>query len=111
QLRGSCGGPRSIGSAADGPQGRTQGTAADDATHESTRHLQTGNPALSGPGYHVRMPSDLTEDLKLLIRSRHPVVAIETADELRAVQLVRRVAQELDRPLFEWSVTSGLRRT
>src|SRR5215510_13919959 len=57
------------------------------------------------------MPADLSEELKLLIRSRHPVIAIDTADEERAVELVRRVAKEIDRPLFEWSSTTGLCRT
>jgi len=56
------------------------------------------------------MLADLANDLKLLIRSRHPVISIETADEQRAIELVHRVAHELDRPLFEWSSTMGLVR-
>ena len=56
------------------------------------------------------MQSDLTNELMLLIRSRHPIVSIETADETRAVELVTRVARDMGRPLFDWSVTTGLRR-
>lgn len=56
------------------------------------------------------MPADQTDELKLLIRSRHPVVSIETADEDRALALVYRVAKDMDQPLFEWSVTTGLSR-
>lgn len=56
------------------------------------------------------MLADLANELKLLIRSRHPIVSIETADEQRAIELIHRVAQELDRPLFEWSSTMGLVR-
>jgi len=56
------------------------------------------------------MLADLANDLKLLIRSRHPIISIETADEQRAIELVHRVAHELDRPLFEWSSTTGLLR-
>jgi len=56
------------------------------------------------------MLADLADELKLLIRSRHPVVSIETPDESRAVSLIRRVAGEMQRPLFEWSITTGLRR-
>jgi hypothetical protein len=51
------------------------------------------------------------EQLKLLIRSGHPILSIETHDEDAGVQLVRRAAEELHRPLFEWSITTGLART
>jgi ATP-dependent 26S proteasome regulatory subunit len=51
------------------------------------------------------------EKLKLLIRSGHPIVSIETRDEERAVEAVRQTADELAMPLFEWSVTTGLVRT
>jgi MoxR-like ATPase len=56
------------------------------------------------------MLADLTEELKLLIRSRHPLVAMETPDEERATQLIRRVAEDMRFMLFEWSATTGLRR-
>src|SRR6185503_3484321 len=52
------------------------------------------------------MPSSL----KLLIQSRHPLISIETRDEERAVQEVRKIATELGRPLYEWSMTSGMRQ-
>jgi len=48
--------------------------------------------------------------LKLLIQSGNPVISLETSDELRAGQLVRMVAEQMALPLFEWSVTDGLRR-
>lgn len=44
-----------------------------------------------------------------LVRAGHPIVAIETTDEPRAVRIVEKAAAELDRPLFTWSTTSGLR--
>lgn len=47
--------------------------------------------------------------LALLIRSGNPLIAIETTDEARAVELVRSVARDLSRPLAEWSMTDGLR--
>ena len=49
-------------------------------------------------------------ELKNLIRSLHPVVAIETAEEERVEQLVSSVASELCLPVFEWTVTQGLVR-
>ncbi|HRJ78382.1 MAG TPA: AAA family ATPase [Planctomycetota bacterium] len=54
-------------------------------------------------------PADPADELALLIRSRHPLITIETVEEARARELIRRVADRLDLPLYEWSVTSGLR--
>ncbi len=55
--------------------------------------------------YDAVMP----EQLALLMRSGNPLIAIETIDEERAEEVVARAAQQLSRPLFEWSMTSGLR--
>lgn len=49
-------------------------------------------------------------DLKTLVLSFHPVVAIETAEEERAEQLAAAAARELRAPLFTWTLTRGLRR-
>ena len=49
-------------------------------------------------------------DLKTLILSFHPVVAIETVEEDRVVSLVDAVAAELRLPVFAWSITQGLVR-
>lgn len=48
------------------------------------------------------------ENLKLLIRARHPLVAMETPDEPRALRVVRQAAESMGLPLLEWSVTDGL---
>jgi SpoVK/Ycf46/Vps4 family AAA+-type ATPase len=53
----------------------------------------------------------MLEQLKLLIQSGHALVSIETHDEPRAAEIVRRAADELGIPLFEWTVTTGLRQT
>ncbi|MCH7715503.1 MAG: hypothetical protein IH876_05195 [Gemmatimonadetes bacterium] len=56
-------------------------------------------------------PSPSTiHDLKTLILSFHPVVAIETVEEHRVVSLVDAVAAELHLPVFGWSITQGLVR-
>jgi ATP-dependent 26S proteasome regulatory subunit len=52
--------------------------------------------------------SDLCQELQLAIRSGHPIIAIENPDEPRVVELVRQTAEQLSRPLFEWSISSGL---
>jgi hypothetical protein len=52
-----------------------------------------------------------THDLKALVLSWRPVIAIETVEEERLVSLLRVVAAQTERPLFEWSVTKGLTRS
>ncbi len=49
-------------------------------------------------------------DLKSLILSFHPLIAIETVEEERARELLGEIATELRLPMFEWSVTSGFNR-
>jgi len=49
-------------------------------------------------------------DLELLIRSRVPIILIETTDEPRAVQLFQQLALRLGQPVMRWSVTIGLQR-
>lgn len=50
-------------------------------------------------------------DLEALIRSRTPILIVESAEETRVLDLFARVSQRLPAtPLFVWSVTEGLRR-
>ncbi|HEV8433032.1 MAG TPA: AAA family ATPase [Thermoanaerobaculia bacterium] len=49
-------------------------------------------------------------DLKSLIQSFHPLIAIETVEEERARELLAEIATDLRLPMFEWSVTSGFNR-
>ncbi len=53
---------------------------------------------------------DKKDELRLLINSCHPIIAVETFEETRAEELLAEVALELSVPLFVWSVTSGLAR-
>ena len=50
------------------------------------------------------------DELRLLVNSRHPIIAIETPEEGRVEELLSEVAAELSVPLFLWSVTTGLAR-
>lgn len=50
------------------------------------------------------------QDLKTLVLSFHPVIAIETVEEERVEQVLTRAAAEIPLPLFEWSVSKGLMR-
>ncbi len=47
-------------------------------------------------------------DIKTLVLSFHPVVAIDTVEEERVEQLLDAVAEELCMPVFEWTMTRGL---
>jgi len=54
---------------------------------------------------------DLVDDLKQLIRTRHPIVTIRTVEEQFAARQVGEAAGEMGRTALEWSVADGLRRT
>jgi hypothetical protein len=53
---------------------------------------------------------DLRDDLRLLVNSRHPLIAAETAEEDRLEGMLAAIAGELNVPLLVWSVTTGLCR-
>ena len=53
--------------------------------------------------------SDLN-DLRMLLDSRYPIVVIETWEELRALDLIRRLGMKEGRPVFAWNAVDGLRR-
>ena len=49
-------------------------------------------------------------DLDLLLRSRTPIIVIESLEEPRITQLFTRLALRLGDPGYQWTVTDGLRR-
>lgn len=57
---------------------------------------------------------DRQRDLELVLRSRTPIVVIETRDERRLLDLLRTIAlarnSDTYQPLFRWTVTDGLQR-
>jgi len=50
------------------------------------------------------------DELQLLVRSRFPILVVETAEERRFLGLIETVANLDEVPLFTWSVVQGLRR-
>jgi len=50
-------------------------------------------------------------DLQTLVLSFHSLIAIETVEEERIRSMVREVARNLNLPLFDWSLTTGISRT
>ena len=55
------------------------------------------------------MSNDL-HDLELLLRSRIPLITIETRDERHVGRLFTRLSISLGMPVMSWSATSGLQR-
>ncbi|MEA2489511.1 MAG: hypothetical protein QOH21_1303 [Acidobacteriota bacterium] len=49
-------------------------------------------------------------DLKGLMLSFHSIIAIETVEEERVRAILGELASDLQLPLYEWSVTTGIRR-
>jgi SpoVK/Ycf46/Vps4 family AAA+-type ATPase len=49
-------------------------------------------------------------DLELLLRSRVPLIIIETRDEKRVARLFGQLAVRLAMPVMSWSATTGLQR-
>jgi ATP-dependent 26S proteasome regulatory subunit len=52
-----------------------------------------------------------TAELGALVAAGMPIVAVESHEEARVVQMFERYAQLEKRPLWRWSVTAGLVRT
>lgn len=51
-----------------------------------------------------------SHELELVLKSRIPIVVIETREERRAVNMIRALQLRLAMPIFQWTVTEGLRR-
>ncbi|MCW5623099.1 MAG: AAA family ATPase [Burkholderiales bacterium] len=49
-------------------------------------------------------------DLKVALRSRFPLVAVESFEELRVLDLLERVGNLETQPLFVWNLAEGLKR-
>lgn len=49
-------------------------------------------------------------DLTLLIKSKNPIIHIQTHEEERVFELLTRISITLGQPLFGWHLTEGLRR-
>lgn len=52
--------------------------------------------------------SNSVKDLLLIIRSQIPMIIIETDEETKVIDIVRKLSLEAKRPAFCWSITDGL---
>jgi len=55
-------------------------------------------------------PMDRTDDLRLLLASRHPLIVASMDDEERFMGFLRGAALAAGYPVWTWSVTRGLAR-
>lgn len=53
---------------------------------------------------------DDQHDLTLILKSRFPLVIIETPEEPRVLALLERIANLEEMPLFKWSAADGIKR-
>lgn len=51
-----------------------------------------------------------SHDLELLINSHIPIIAINTREERRAVELIGSLRKRIGLPVFQWTITEGLLR-
>ncbi len=51
------------------------------------------------------------DELKLLIRSRHPLITIETIEERKAAEIIARAVGGMGMTLLTWTLSRGLVRT
>ena len=51
-----------------------------------------------------------SHDIELIIKSRIPIVVVQSHEELRVLELLKQIAARLRKPVFRWSVTEGLQR-
>ena len=55
-------------------------------------------------------PVEPTSDLRLLLVSRHPLLAVRVDDEMRFLGVLRRAATDANMALWTWSAARGLAR-
>ncbi len=53
------------------------------------------------------MQSDFT-DLEISLRSRLPIIVIESHEEARVIDLLKKLAKQNSLPLYQWTVTDGI---
>lgn len=51
-----------------------------------------------------------SHELELVLKSRIPIIVIETREELRAIDMIKSLQIRLALPIYQWTVTEGLRR-
>src|SRR5437868_1408581 len=68
---------------------------------------------MNSPTVKIAQAASLTtesplRDLEAIIRSRTPLIAVESNEEPQIVRMVRQIAQRLQLKAYRWSITEGL---
>lgn len=50
------------------------------------------------------------KDLQLLLKANTPIIVIETSEETRVIDMLQRTVVGINKPLYSWTVTRGLKR-
>ena len=77
--------------------------------HDLSPHTRMNLPTAKLGGAGSQFTHSHLQDLEALIRSRTPLVAIESDEEPQAVALVRQMSHRLQVKAYRWTVTEGLR--
>src|ERR1051326_386050 len=64
--------------------------------------------SLSQSPLGVQVPESHLHDLEAIIRSRTPLVAIESDEEPEVLALIRQISHRLQITGYRWTVTEGL---
>ncbi len=51
----------------------------------------------------------INEELNLLIKSKYPIVFLETIDETHSIRQIKEISQQLNLVFYQWSLTEGLK--
>lgn len=69
--------------------------------------MSESNEPLRTP-HSLQGANEMADPLKLLIQSGHPIIAIQSTDEMRVLKRVHQTARDMSRTILEWSMTEGL---
>jgi hypothetical protein len=72
------------------------------------RAAAAGAPSETAGGVNATPKLNKHDEFRLLVNSRHPIITVQTTEEERLELMLREVAAELEVPLYEWTVTTGL---
>ncbi len=67
------------------------------------------NPLISKPAQAGKLNTESPlHDLAAIIRSRTPLIAVESNEEPQIVQMIRQIAEQLQLKAYRWTVTEGM---
>src|SRR5271154_1303737 len=71
-------------------------------------HLEMNLPSANLASASTMITESPLRDLEAIIRSRTPLIAMESNEEPQIVRMVRQIAQKFQLRAYRWTVTEGL---